>query len=354
MNTDGKQTTYPCSSVANNQLLLHNRRELFVLVGRNEIHAVRQGRLPSQHHGLARPEVVIVAPTAGISSGAETIQRIKTDPVAQAVRMVHQGAQAPLAGGGPIAGLMLPAFLHHVPGVVPPAAVIGGRAGEQLFRRRGGEQALVDRFGVRRSEQAQSAAYRDLVKENLFLIVVLLGENQQRLGIERRELVRIAALYGGGVPSIVLAQKIPHGAQQGCAVVLEIEMQHDQRPVRAIVLPQRLLDDGPHAFEEIIAQQRLGAGGFGSVRYHYAALVPSQILLNGDREASSQCAIDAVRPLALIRIAVVSIAKGMVVVQKLERGRLRRARGSRHNSKSRQSHFAPAILNAYAWRAGKL
>src|ERR1051326_6101929 len=171
--------------------------ELFVLIAGNQGHARGDRGLPAQHHGFMAAEVVAFAP-ALVFAGREAIEGVETDPVAELVRVIDQSTQTTIVFSRPVAGLMMPALVHLPPRVVPPAPVIGGRLGQELFGRHGREQAIVLRFGirrdrgsVRRSEQPQAGAHGHLVEEDFFLRVGIFGEHEQRLRLERRELVRI-------------------------------------------------------------------------------------------------------------------------------------------------------------------
>ena len=277
-------------------------------------------------------EIVCVAP-AFVFPVAETIQRIEADPVAEFVRVIHQGAQAAVVLRRPVAGLVLAAFLDGVPRIVPPAAIVGGRGGQQLLRRQRGQQPVVlflrlggDVFGVRGPEDAQFGTHRHLLEKDVFLGVGVLGQDQQRLGLEGGQLVRVGGLRGGSDPTLVLAEQVPDRVQQLGLDALEIEVEHDDGPARAIVIGQRFFDDGAHAFEEVIAQRGFAAGGLGGVRDHRPALAgggvdgPGEILLDTDGEAGLERAIDAVLKIALVRIAVVRVQYGAVVIEEIEIG----------------------------------
>src|SRR5215472_13374827 len=103
--------------------LLHRRGQVLVLVGRDEIDARFQRGPPAYHDRIARTEVITVAPSAIIRAG-EAIQCVEADPIAEPVRAIDQGVQAPLLCRGPLARFGLPTLLHFPPRVVPPAAVI--------------------------------------------------------------------------------------------------------------------------------------------------------------------------------------------------------------------------------------
>ena len=74
-----------------------------------------------------------------------------------------------------------------------------------------------NRLGVRRPNRRSFDPDRDLVVKDLLLRVGILGEDQQGLGIERRQRMRIGALGGRGDPALILAEEIPDGVQQGRA-----------------------------------------------------------------------------------------------------------------------------------------
>src|SRR5471030_3000029 len=94
--------------------------------------------------------------------------------------------------------------------------------------------------------------------------------------------------------------------------------------MRAIVFSQRLFHNGPDALEEIVAQGWLGALGFVVVGDHRASLagrvidIPSHVLLYADREPGLERAVYAVRPLAFIGVAVMSVQYRAIVIQKVE------------------------------------
>src|SRR5262245_58265957 len=123
------------------------------------------------------------------------------------------------------------------------------------------------------------------MKECLFMRVGFFGENQQRLPVEWSALIWISRLDGGGDPGLELTQQVPHGAQQLRVALLEIEMQDDERPARAIILQKRLFDNWLHALEEVFTQSRLVAGCFRTVTQRDPSDtgllidVPGQVLL---------------------------------------------------------------------------
>ncbi len=163
-----------------------------------------------------------------------------------------------------------------------------------------------------------------MLEKDVFLGVGVLGQYQQRLWLESGQLMRIGGLRGGGDPTLVFAEQIPDRVQQLGLNAFEIEVEHDDRPARAIVIGQGFLDDGAHALEEIIAQRRFAAGGLGVVRHHRPALAgggvdgPGEILLDAHGEAGLKRSIDAVLKIALVRIAVVRVQYGAVVIEEVE------------------------------------
>jgi hypothetical protein len=54
--------------------------------------------------------------------------------------------------------------------------------------------------------------------------------------------------------------------------------------------------------------------------------VPGQILLNADGEPGRKGAVDPVRPLVVVRVAVMGIEDGPVAIQEFELGRLSKER----------------------------
>src|ERR1043165_6043002 len=97
---------------------LHHLGEILVLIRRDQVHACCNRCLPPRHYGVARSEVVGVTPAA-IVAWIEAIQRVKANPIAELVGMIHQRAQTALAVSGPGSGFALTAFLHGVPRTVP-------------------------------------------------------------------------------------------------------------------------------------------------------------------------------------------------------------------------------------------
>src|ERR1035438_1707792 len=145
-----------------------------------------------------------------------------------------------------------------------------------------------------------------------------------------------AVIFSPGDPSLVFAQQVPDGVQQLGLHALEIEVEHDQRPARAVVIGQGFFDDGAHAFEEVVAQGGFSAGGVGGVRDHRPPLAgggidgPPKILFDAHGEAGLQRAIDAVLKIAFVRIAVVRVQNRPVVIEKVEVG-LGKQRQGRHD-----------------------
>ena len=66
-----------------------------------------------------------------------------------------------------------------------------------------------------------------------------------------------AVRSAGGQPRLGLAEQRPDRAMMFRLVRFEVEIQRDERPAGAIAGLQRLLDDRPDAFEEILAKGRL-------------------------------------------------------------------------------------------------
>ena len=189
---------------------------------------------------------------------------------------------------------------------------------------------------MRRPEEAQPGSHRHLLEKDHFLGIGVLGEDQQRLGREGRELAGIGGLCGAGDPSLVFAQQVPDGVQQLGLHALEIEVEDDEWPARAVVIGQGFFDDGAHAFEEVVAQGGFSAGGVGGVRDHRPPLAgggidgPPKILFDAHGEAGLQRAIDAVLKIAFVRIAVVRVQNRPVVIEKVEVG-LGKQRQGRHD-----------------------
>ena len=107
-------------------------------------------------------------------------------------------------------------------------------------------------------------------------------------------------------------------------IVLEVEVQNDERPLAAFVFSDDLLDDRAYLFEEIIFQGGFGAGGVRRVGDDDSALaggwvdVPGEILFDGYRKAGVESALNAVVPVALVGVTVMRIQYGLVVVQEVQ------------------------------------
>src|SRR5262249_35102258 len=105
---------------------------------------------------------------------------------------------------------------------------------------------------------------------------------------ERRKIVRIGGFYGSGDPIPIFVQEIPDGLQKFRVVTLEVEMQNDQGPARAIIFTEFSFDDGPHVLEKRLSPGRFRTRGPRFVCDHYVSQircrinVPGKILLDGD------------------------------------------------------------------------
>ena len=97
--------------------------------------------------------------------------------------------------------------------------------------------------------------------------------------------------------------------QQSRLVVLEIEVENNDRPSVALVFPQRLLDNRPHALEKVWLQSGLRSRRLGRVADDDVVDIPGKILLDRDREPKTQGAVETVGPTALIGIAIVSVGR---------------------------------------------
>src|SRR5262249_1040759 len=146
--------------------------------------------------------------------------------------------------------------------------------------------------------------------EDLLLLVGILGQDKQRLGVEGSQDVWVGALGGGRDPGFVLAEEIPDRPEEGRRHRLEVEVQNDEGPAGAVVVREGLLDDGSDALEEIGPEVGLPAGDILLVRYHDSPLaggpvdIPREVLLDTNGEAGPERTVDAVGPFALVRVAV--------------------------------------------------
>ena len=99
-------------------------------------------------------------------------------------------------------------------------------------------------------------------------------------------------------------------------VVFEVQIQRDQGPIAMIPVPQRLLDDGTDAIEEVMLHGRLVPAQRLAMRDDRPALaslwvrVPGKILFNRERGSRRQCPIDPIAPPLEIWVAVVRVHEG--------------------------------------------
>src|SRR5262252_1887951 len=117
---------------------------------------------------------------------------------------------------------------------------------------------------------------------------------------------------------------------------LEIEIEREDRPGVAALLRQRAFDDRPHALEEVVAHRRLGAvepeggllaivvGDQGSASAGDRVTIPDQILLDRERRARRECAIDPVHPAPVVWVAVVRVEQDARAWRELRPGWRRR------------------------------
>src|ERR1700693_106253 len=157
----GSRRRVPWETPLSSEVVLpHEGRKVFVLIRSDKIDAGFERGLPSSGYCFARAKVVSCAP-ALVLGGRETVQRVKANPITHAVGMVHQGPQAFRRRRSPHSSLGLPAFFHLLPGVVPPAAVVGGPLGKKLLGWKSGGQGRAfllrcrpDWDGLGRAEEA--------------------------------------------------------------------------------------------------------------------------------------------------------------------------------------------------------
>jgi hypothetical protein len=95
-------------------------------------------------------------------------------------------------------------------------------------------------------------------------------------------------------------------------------MKNNDGPRRALIFGQSFFDDGPDALEKIRAKRGFGAGGCGGMGNYRLSVGGGDILLNRNRVAGFESAVDAVGELAIVGITVVSVDHRPVVVEKVE------------------------------------
>src|SRR5690349_17252588 len=113
---------------------------------------------------------------------------------------------------------------------------------------------IGNRPGLGRAEEPQLAADRHCLIEDFLLLVRVLRQDEERLLVEGSKRPWVGAFGCSGDPAFVLAEEIPDGAQDWWGIHLKVEVHDDQRPARAVVIFERLLDDGTDALEEMSPQ----------------------------------------------------------------------------------------------------
>ncbi len=99
--------------------------------------------------------------------------------------------------------------------------------------------------------------------------------------------------------------------EQFGAIVFEIEMEIDERPVCAVILGEGIFNQRFDPFEEVGFEIRLGPSRLGAVGKNYTALVPRQVLLDRDRVARAKRAVDTIDIASVVRIAVMGVYYGL-------------------------------------------
>ena len=139
------------------------------------------------------------------------------------------------------------------------------------------------------------------------------GEDENGLPVEGSAHDRRRGAGRAGEPSLVLGEEFQHGLMVRGLIRLEVEVQGDQGPLVALIVFERLLDDGAHPFKEVVAHVGLTAIWLVAVDEEAAASagggvdVPSQVLLNGEGQSGLEGNFNAVLILAVVGIAVVGI-----------------------------------------------
>src|SRR5690349_20350918 len=91
----------------------------------------------------------------------------------------------------PITSFLLASLLDLEPGIVPPPAIGGRGRRKKLLRRQRRHQMVAllprlarDLFGLGGPEKPEFAADRNRLVEDVFLLVGMLGEDEERLLVE--------------------------------------------------------------------------------------------------------------------------------------------------------------------------
>ena len=177
---------------------------------------------------------------------------------------------------------------------------------------------------MRRTKKAQTGAHRQGVIKDLLLFVCLFGYHQDGLAVDRREPRRIARLHCSRQQVFVLAEHLPDGLEQRCLVILEVEMQNDERPLTAPIFCDDLFHNGTHLLEEIVLQcgfLTCWVGRVGDDNATFAGRwinVPGKVLLDGYRKAGVESSLNTIIPMSLVGIAVMRIQNGLVVIQEVQ------------------------------------
>ncbi len=89
------------------------------------------------------------------------------------------------------------------------------------------------------AEDKEFAADRDAVEEDLFLRVVVFGDDEDGFLLDARDLVWVGGLHRGRKPRLILGEQLPDGFVQGRLVIFEVEVKDKEGPLILLVL----LDD---------------------------------------------------------------------------------------------------------------
>src|SRR5262249_758200 len=130
---------------------------------------------------------------------------------------------------------------------------------------------------------------------------------------ERRGHIRRRGPGRGGQPCLVLSKQRVDGVEEWRVVLLEVEVEHDQRPRVALVLRERAFHDWTDLVEEVPFERRGAIQLRRVVRDEdletaaRSILSPIEVLLDRDGQASRKRTVDAIGPAVVLRIRIVGV-----------------------------------------------
>ena len=270
-----------------------------------------RGGFPSDFRGLSRAKIEFICPTLVLAVG-ESIDGVEAHEIPQAMAVIDKFLHALRRLIAPIGGVLRAALLDERPIHSEPSTPVVGLHADQLLRlhRRHCGQHLCLREFFRifvelhsRAECTNLSSNRNAVVEELLLDIVLLvfEQHHHRLQIERRLLAHVSRLHRRGQPVVILVQHFRDRLQVLDRIVLDIEIQRDQRPVSLVAFFQRLFHDRTHLREEVGFNRGIVTRhGLRSMDQPRMAVHPSEIFLHHERDAGGDRAVEPVAVLAVI------------------------------------------------------